>query len=306
MGYQHCLELKNEIAKRRERFKNVGYYGSYPTMLSNLSLDHSLAAKSFSKLIKNYIEEMENLLKEESESVNPNKEAIREIIVFFYKVSLDPNYEAKENVLHNLGDYYYLTKADLLSEDEEVVLLAAIVNLYRIFSRPWRGKKFAKILKGKLEKSCDLPEIFENLSEFYVTVMDYRSAHEVALAGANKFYSAKGKLKASAHLYRSALAYSLYLNEAVPSDDEIREKYGKEADFILQYENYAAIKYDPIMNEERFQEVYDEVMEEAMDAFEEHGPQVIFQLWGLMEDGFASRGLVWKSPALMNPNMCFD
>ena len=87
--------------------------------------------------------------------------------------------------------------------------------------------------------------------------------------------------------------------------EEDKKYVNARVELALKKKGY--LKVDPVENTKEFLDIYDEVHEEAMDIIEKEGDlHLCHQLWGVLFDLYLARGVMWSSPALMNPGTRFD
>ncbi len=307
MDLARIKALREEIAARRKDFPCIQPYQRTYAILGPLNREAgNLEAKQFAEDVELYIGLCESLVRKQASLLKPEAEAINLVIAYALEMSMDPEYEGGSLLLPPLISYK-IGGTGTFDETEEAYLLCAIVNFHKREDRPWRGKPYAKELKALLTKSVYPRQIYESLSAFYKIVLDYRQAKEVAMLGYRALKDSKEFRADAAYLYRDALTCALYLDEKnLPSEAEIVDQFGDLTDIVMNYPRYASMKLDPVMNTPEFQAVYDEVMEQAQDNYEEFKVKSVLSLWFFMEEGFAKAGITWASPATLNPQMRFD
>lgn len=302
------LELKKRIDQRRKEFSFLPSYMGPWALLGRCQLEQRKgnqdpAFSSFCEDLQEYARFGLSFVHEQA-SIRDAGEAPF-IETFCLDAMKDPSFEEHASLLEDLLAYYG-DGEDFLPRDG-IVLLLDIVLGYRRGPYPWRGKKYARELFRLLDDEPYPREFWQTLADFYKSVLDYRSASDVALEGSAILLKNKKK-KDAALLCRDGLASALALPHfRFPEEARIREFYEEEADVALSYPRYATFKHDPIEASPEFQNAYDEVMEEATKRYlKEKEGRVILLLWSYMAEGFAKRGIAWKTPKQMNPSMKFD
>ena len=66
------------------------------------------------------------------------------------------------------------------------------------------------------------------------------------------------------------------------------------------------LKHDPVEMTEEYLAVIDEVDEKIEKNREYHGFGSCHHVWSLKTDYLAEKGIVWKSPVVLNPRVRFD
>ena len=261
------------------------------------------ALNAFEEDLETYISEGGKWLA--AEVLDPKKENFLPFAQYSMDAVFDNDNEEKDTLLQAFLKYEENAKD--LGNREKILLYYLIVAAYRRIARPWRGKAKAAALLELLEKEDTARDVYEELAAFYKGVLDYASAVKAYLLGA-KTLKAMGLEKEAALLYRDALTAAICLpGYEFPSEKEIRDMFPHESETVLSYPKKATFAHDEVEASPRFQAVYDEVMEEAMDAYEkEKGGKTVHMLWAYMAEGFAKRDILWKDPQWMNPSMRFD
>ncbi|MCR5078952.1 MAG: hypothetical protein K6B65_03410 [Bacilli bacterium] len=303
MDAKDYLDLRKTIEEKRALFPCVKPYQRIHGIASSLEREKGEEAREYLEMVYRYVGGMEDLIRLESSKAVVDASCVKPIVYYSLESSLDNDYEEYQYLLPLLLSYQ-VGLGKNIEEEDEIHLLWAVVNLHKKESRVWRGKPYAKLLFEFATKRPIPKEAYSSLSSFYKSVLDYRSAKEIALLGAKALYETDRK--SSAYLYRDALASGIYLEEEPPKQEEVKSLYEEYGEFVLSYPNLASMKLDPIMNSERFQNIYDEAMEEAMESYERNGVMIVMALWLYMEESFAKRGILWRSPATMNPFVRFD
>ena len=270
------LDLRDRIQERRFLFPNLSSYLGPWGMVKAIQRDERMNKATpellaFKEDLLRYIDFGLSFLKEQA-NVRDLTEA-RFVIAFSLDALNDEAFDEKEDILSALLPFYG-DGEDILPQ-ERAMLLYLIVLAYSKDHFPWRGKPYAKALLDMAEANDPLPyEIYRGLLVFYLIVLDRPDAERVALIGAKNLRQRGDEKRASA-----------LENEAAKQ----------------------AIKHDPIESTPAFQEAYDEVMEEAMKRYLALGEtRIVFTLWEYMEEGFAKKGISWKNPKRMNPEIRFD
>ena len=304
----NALDLRNRIQKRRASFPSLLAYLGPWGMANAIERERNIGKATadllaFEEELKNYISFLLPFLKEQAE-IRDLEEA-QAVISLGLDAIRDTAFDKHEEVLGYLVSYY--GDGEDFLPNYRALLLYAIVLGHTAAFRPWRGKKHANELLAMLGEMPTLPrEVYEALAAFYSVVLDHPDAVKAALLGADKCIADKD-LTNAALLYKKGLAAAMAVpGFAFPSEEEIIARFGEESGTVLAYKASPLIKHDPIESTPEFQAVYDEVMEEAMTRYEEGGTHLGVALWGYMQEGFAKKGIAWKSPMKMNPNMLFD
>ncbi len=296
--------LRDKIEERRSEFPCVRPYMHIYGIAAALRRESDPKSKGFLTEVERCIAAMEALIREQSSLVVPDPESIVPTVGAGLEMSLDPEFDEVGKYLAMLVAYRIGGDGESFGKTALMFLLLAIIGLARRDPRTWRYKAYAKELRGILEDTEAPKEVYEGLIAFYKEVLDYRSAEDAAFKGALALYGSERK--SSACLYRDGLACRMQLEEEMPSVEAISQSYGELSSIVMGYPRFAAMKLDPVMGSEEFQAVYDEVMEEATDLYEQGAIKHVLVMWSNMEEGFAKRGIAWKSPSLLNPDMRFD
>ena len=175
------------------------------------------------------------------------------------------------------------------------------LNVYQHAKFYWRGRphadKLVKLLDGKVSfRKGEKAHFYFELGSYYRSISRFQKALECF----KKSYSLK---KDENSLYYIVLTERFLYPD---KDIEIEEKLLSQR-IKLALQGKSGLKIDPIEKTEEFQNAYDEVHEEALDVIEKEGDlHLCFQMWDALMDLYAKRGIFWRSPALMNPNVRFD
>ena len=190
-----------------------------------------------------------------------------------------------------------------------IILTVALLRGYHYTRYPWRAKKYAVYIIEELEGTKEsfnkeqISDIYYDLGVFYRLVSNakqalfcYEKSYEYVKNG-NTFYNIVvcNKILDENHKFEF-------------STEEIKEHFPNDAQRIINaMEGKGYLKVDPIENSDEFQAVYDEVNEEALKILEKEGDlHLAIQKWGILFDLYLKRGIMWKSPHMMNPRVMFD
>ncbi len=301
------LQIRGQISKNRPDLPQfpsyLGPWGLYERVETERAKgNHDEKVIALGELLEQYFRTGNTLL--EAQIFEPSVEALRELLPYCLDAVNDPYCHEADKVVDIL---LKLREKVALKPDEETVLLYIVILGYRRGNYPWRARPCATRLRALIKEREVPANIYNDLSAWYKVVLDYASACDVALSGAEILLSA-GKTKQAAALARDGYACAMQLPEfAFPSEEEIKARYGEFADLVLNYASRASLKHDPVETTEKFQAVYDEVMEEATARYlSEPGAKVVQMLWSYMAEAFLKRDIVWSDPQLMNPSARFD
>ena len=301
------LQIRGEIPKKRPDLPQfpsyLGPWGLYDRVETERAKgNHDEKVIALGELLEQYFRLGNTLL--EAQLFEPQIEALRELLPFCLDAVNDPYCNEAGKVVDILLRFREKVS---LKPDEEIVLLYIVILGYRRDNYPWRARPYAARLRALIKEREVPANIYNDLSAWYKVVLDYASACDVALSGAELLLNA-GKEKQAASLARDGYACAVQLPGFVfPSEEEIKARYGEYADVVLSYPSRAGFKRDPVEATEEFQAVYDEVMEEAMAKYlSEPGAKVVQMLWSYMAEAFLKRDIVWSDPQLLNPSARFD
>ena len=309
MSFDKLTQIRKNIIVLRGKCDYLpgylGIWGMHDRCLSERKKRKGDALfNTIDEALEDYIHIGEEYLKKESQSPS-NDKILTPLLVYCIDAIDDPYFNDADRLLP-LAEAVY---GDGSSHETsvKVVLLYVILQAYLKNTFTWRGKPYAKQLRSLIQEAETHKKIYTGLASFYKAVLDYPSAVEVALFGAEKLYD-DGKRSDAALLCRLGLSCACQLPDyPFPGEEEIREKYGPDAETVLSYPQHAGFAHDPVEATPEFQAVYDEVMEEAMAKYlKEKSARIILLLWSYMREGFAARGISWKDPQLMNPKARFD
>lgn len=194
-----------------------------------------------------------------------------------------------------------------------------IVKAFREDMHAWRGRPYAKEALKLLQnfaasdfqgKEAEyICSSLASLGQDFQSFMDFKDAGK-AYAAADDLALDVGLPLQVAAGFRQKEIICLKLNgtedEFLPSEEELTKTY-KEASQLpvsaLQGRGY--LLHDPVEASDQFQEVYDEVMEEAykeIDLLPDSTPQ---ERWAVIKKYFLKHGIRWRDPGEMNPGMMF-
>ena len=176
------------------------------------------------------------------------------------------------------------------------------VNAYRFSPYYWRGRPHADYLFTLLEdkvtfKKAQKADFYFELGTYYRSISRYQKALTC-------FENAFALKKEEGSLYYIVLTERfLHPDKTI----EIKNTSLISPRIKLALQGKGGLKIDPVEKSEEFLAVYDEVHEEAMEIIEKEGDlHLCFQMWNILTELYAKRGIFWRSPALMNPNVRFD
>ncbi len=296
------LDLRKRIYEKRKEFPFLRpYVGPFAMMkalkreLDKGQIDPKV--NFFAIELSDYVAFGKSFIHEQSETHNLEWGAF--VIAFAHDAFEDPEFEESETLLEDFVRCF--DPEDLLPMVREAFLATALLGYMRI-PRFFHGWLYA----AQLEKEAHIGEAFEILGRFRSMTLDFRMAAEDYLRGANVCFT-EGNREKAARLACLGYAHASQIpGYPLPSEKEIRERYGKDAETVLAYPKRLAFKHDPVEFTSEFRLVYLVAMDEAYDEYEKIENPHIFQLWEAMEEAFAKRGIAWKNPRRMNPTMKFD
>ena len=188
-------------------------------------------------------------------------------------------------------------------EGENIVYVEMLtVNVYRFSKYYWRGRPHADYLFNLLNDDTNLSKgvkasFYFELGTYYRSISRYQKALSCFE-------------KAFAYKKEEPTLYYIILTERFlhpDKDIEVKQTSLISPRVKLALQGKGGLKIDPVEKTELFQSVYDEVHEEAMEIIEKEGDlHLCFQLWNILTELYLKRGISWRSPALMNPNVRFD
>ena len=207
---------------------------------------------------------------------------------------------------------YALTFAtDNLELDSHQLLCSmyALVMGYCFTSFYWRAKKYVHQVISLIEQNAHSLKN-EMISEMLVELGDYYRMVSNQKEALNCYKKAFEYLKDGDTLFKIVVAtkcldpdYEFKFNE-----QELQKLYPSDIKRILMAtEGKGFLKIDPIENSEEFQSVYNEVHEQMLEILNQEGDlHLAIQKWGILEDLYLKKGIVWKNPKMMNPRVMFD
>ena len=198
---------------------------------------------------------------------------------------------------------------------------------YNAYELTYRAVPYLKetdeIVTSKLasEDSCDkdtlldstvilryLAEAYDRLGRFAVSVRYYKRA--ITLAG--KLYTMYGEeiKDSSGMVYNALKARNYYVDDDC---EDIRElaltfisKELVDDVFSTVMNRRRNLKHDPVEMTEEYLAVIDEVDEKIEKNRQLRGFGSCHHVWSLKTDYLAEKGIVWKSPVVLNPRVRFD
>ena len=192
---------------------------------------------------------------------------------------------------------------ELKYDKEELTYIEMLtVNVYRFAKFYWRGRSHADYLFNLLNENRNMKksqkaDFYFELGTYYRSVSRYQKALEC-------FKNAFALRKDEPSLYYIVLTERFLHPD---KDIEIKNKSLISPRVKLALQGKGGLKIDPIEKTEEFINVFDEVHEEALEIIEKEGDlHLCHQMWGILSDLYAKRGIFWRSPALMNPRVMFD
>ena len=153
-----------------------------------------------------------------------------------------------------------------------------------------------------------LAEAYDRLGRFAVSVRYYKRAIELAA----KLYTMYGEemQDSSGMIYNALKARNYYVDDDC---EDIRElaltfisKELVDDVFSTVMNRRRNLKHDPVEMTEEYLAVIDEVDEKIEKNREYHGFGSCHHVWSLKTDYLAEKGIVWKSPVVLNPRVRFD
>ena len=189
-----------------------------------------------------------------------------------------------------------------LEEKELAYVELLTINVYRFSKFYWRGRVHADLLCKLLNEKISLTksqkaDFYFELGTYYRSISRYQKALEC-------FNQAFVLRKDEPSLYYIVLTERfLYPDKSI----DIKNESLISPRVKLALQGKSGLKIDPIEKSEEFQQVFDEVHEEALEIIEREGDlHLCHQMWGILSELYAKRGIFWRSPALMNPHVMFD
>ena len=185
---------------------------------------------------------------------------------------------------------------------EMVYIEMLTVNVYRFSKFYWRGRSHADYLfkllgENKKMKENQKADFYFELGTFYRSVSRYQKALDC-------FEKAFELRKDEPSLYYIVLTERFLHPD---KDIEIKNKALLSPRVKLALQGKSGLNIDPIEKTEEFLNAFDEVHEEALEIIEKEGDlNLCHQMWGILSELYAKRGIFWRSPALMNPHVMFD
>lgn len=223
---------------------------------------------------------------------------------FDLTAKLCSNHEVTEDDVEGyLEAYNYLVLHNLMKEyeDKEVLFIKFLmVNCYRYTKYYWRARSFAgecmELLKRVDFDKKDKADVYFELGTFYKMISELKLAIE-AFTEANKLVESE------------ATWYSLIVsNRQLGLNDEFNIKDNYLTPRVKNaLEGRGFLKIDPIENSIEYRELFDQVHEEALRRVEKEGNlHLSHQMWNHLSDVYREHGIMWRSPAFMNPRVRFD
>ena len=153
-----------------------------------------------------------------------------------------------------------------------------------------------------------LAEAYDRLGRFAVSVRYYKRAIELAA----KLYTMYGEemQDSSGMIYNALKVRNYYVDDDC---EDIRElaitfisKELVDDVFSTVMKRRRNLKHDPVEMTEEYLAVIDEVDEKIEKNREYRGFGSCHHVWSLKTDYLAEKGIVWKSPVVLNPRVRFD
>ena len=228
----------------------------------------------------------------------------------FMAVFKDTAELAKTNSLEQEDIDGYLYIYDLAIRSNEIKYETAntiyvemlTVNVYRFSKYYWRGRHHADLLFKLLDEKVNINRSV--IADFYFELGTYYrsiSRYQKALESFQKAFEIRED---------EPSLYYIVLTERFLHPDKTIDIFNEHLvspRVKLALQGRSGLKIDPVEKSQEFMDVYDEVHEEAMEILEKEGDlHLCLQLWGILSDCYLKRGIFWRSPALMNPNVRFD
>ena len=153
-----------------------------------------------------------------------------------------------------------------------------------------------------------LAEAYDRLGRFAVSVRYYNRAIELAA----KLYTMYGEemQDSSGMIYNALKARNYYVDDDCEDIRELalvfisKELVDDVFDTVMNRRRN--LKHDPVEMTEEYLAVIDEVDEKIEKNREYHGFGSCHHVWSLKTDYLAEKGIVWKSPVVLNPRVRFD
>jgi hypothetical protein len=194
-----------------------------------------------------------------------------------------------------------------------------IVRAFRLNMHSWRGRIYAREalriyenyasseLAGKeAEAICQaLAALGQDISSF----MDFEDAAR-AYGAADRLALDAGLPLALAAGFKQKELINLVYDRTdpsfLPTKEELESTYKDVSALpISALEGRGYLKHDPVEASEEFQKAYDEVMEEAYAEIDKKTTTTPQERWAIIKEAFKKRGIDWKDPGEMNPDMMF-
>ena len=153
-----------------------------------------------------------------------------------------------------------------------------------------------------------LADAYDRLGRFALSAGYYQKAIDLAAA----LYEVDGtKIQdAKEMVYRGLKARNYYIDDDCP--DLRRKAYvflsAREVDetFETFFKCRRLLKHDPVEMTEAYLAVIDEVEAQIEERRTLYGPGSCHQIWSLKSELLAEKGVIWHSPAVLNPRVRFD
>lgn len=213
-----------------------------------------------------------------------------------------------------------LKEHDMMQDAIDVAALdCMIVRAFRLNMHSWRGRAYAKEalriyenyassdLQGKeAEAVCQaLASLGQDISSF----MDFKDAARAYGAADRLALDAQLPLQLAAGFKQKELINLIYDQtdpSFLPGKEELEQTYKEASPLpVSALEGRGYLKHDPVEASEEFQNAYDEVMEEAYAEIDRKTTSSPEERWAVIKKAFYKRGIVWKDPGEMNPDMMF-
>ena len=246
------------------------------------------------------------MLKEDIEQTLKEKD-LKETFLMVFKDTADL-YNKQHLEEEDIDGYLYIYDLVVRSkqvqfENKELAYVELLtINVYRFSKFYWRGRAHADLLFKLLNEKLSITksqkaDFYFELGTYYRSISRYQKALEC-------FEMAFSYRKDEPSLYYIVLTERyLYPDKSI----DIKNKSLLSPRVKLALQGKSGLKIDPIEKSEEFQQIFDEVHEEALEIIEKEGDlHLCHQMWGILSELYAKRGIFWRSPALMNPHVMFD
>ena len=247
-----------------------------------------------------------------------NKITREEYIECFKVISEEINNHKTDGIIKtlvNLKEQVIIN--ELYSSRIDIIFINILfIRAYLYQNVAWRARSFVneciELLEDvKFDKDLMMgAEIYKILGDASSCYLDCATSYICYGHSVSLYLETDYPLEYTTYVARSMIIAINQLpnrDEIIPTDEEIKDTFKEYSDIIIKAKNgIGYIKHDKVEQTKEFQDVYDEVMEEVEIIASKNNVNIPQYKWMLMADALLKRGIIWKSPQVMNPKVKFD